>query len=118
MSYEARDPARLDRVSRCSSCSSGSLRVLSGDMSIGELAAFNALVLLANGPIISMLGIWDEFQYSSVLLNRLNDIVTEEPEQGRDRDKLTAVPSLEGRIRIENLGFRYSGRSRRRSWRG
>ena len=86
----------------------GSLRVLSGDMSIGELAAFNALVLLANGPIISMLGIWDELQYSSVLLNRLNDIVTEEPEQGRDRDKLTAVPSLEGRIRIENLGFRFT----------
>jgi HlyB family type I secretion system ABC transporter len=86
----------------------GSLRVLSGAMSLGELAAFNALVLLANGPILSLLGIWDELQYSSVLLNRLNDIVTEEPEQGRDRDKLTAVPSLEGRIRIENLGFRYT----------
>jgi ATP-binding cassette subfamily B protein len=86
----------------------GSLRVLSGAMSLGQLAAFNALVLLANGPILSLLGIWDEFQYSSVLLNRLNDIVTEEPEQGRARDKLIAVPSLEGRIRIENLGFRYT----------
>jgi ABC-type bacteriocin/lantibiotic exporter with double-glycine peptidase domain/CRP-like cAMP-binding protein len=86
----------------------GSLRVLSGAMELGELAAFQALVLLANGPILSMLSIWDELQYSSVLLNRLNDIVTEEPEQGRDRDKLTAVPSLEGRIRIENLGFRYT----------
>jgi HlyB family type I secretion system ABC transporter len=86
----------------------GSLRVLSHAMSLGELAAFNALVLLANGPILSMLGIWDELQYSSVLLNRLNDIVTEEPEQGADRSKLTAVPSLEGRIRIENLGFRYT----------
>ncbi len=86
----------------------GSLRVLSHAMSLGELAAFNALVLLANGPILSLLSIWDELQYSSVLLNRLNDIVTEEPEQGFDRDKLTAVPSLEGRIRIENLGFRYT----------
>ncbi len=86
----------------------GSLRVLSGAMTVGQFVAFNALVLLANGPVLKLLAIWDELQYSSVLLNRLNDIVTEEPEQGADRDKLTAVPSLEGRIRIENLGFRYT----------
>ncbi|MEP6909482.1 MAG: peptidase domain-containing ABC transporter [Actinomycetota bacterium] len=86
----------------------GSLRVLDGAMTLGQLAAFNALVLLANGPILALLSIWDELQYSSVLLNRLNDIVTEEPEQGFDHGKLTAVPSLEGRIRIENLGFRYT----------
>ncbi|MEK6274970.1 MAG: peptidase domain-containing ABC transporter [Actinomycetota bacterium] len=86
----------------------GSLRVLNGAMTIGQLVAFNALVLLANGPILILLATWDQLQFSSVLLNRLNDIVTEEPEQGADRDKLTAVPSLEGRIRIENLGFRYT----------
>jgi HlyB family type I secretion system ABC transporter len=86
----------------------GSLRVLGDAMTIGELVAFNALVLLANGPILIMLAIWDQLQYSSVLLNRLNDIVTEEPEQGADRSRLTPVPSLEGRIRLENIGFRYT----------
>ncbi len=86
----------------------GSLRVLNGAMDVGELVAFNALVLLANGPILILLATWDQLQFSSVLLNRLNDIVAEEPEQGADRDKLTPVPSLEGRIRIENLGFRYT----------
>jgi len=86
----------------------GSLRVLHGAMSIGELVAFNALVLLANGPILILLSIWDQLQFSSVLLNRLNDIVAEEPEQGADRSRLTAVPSLEGRIRLENIGFRYT----------
>jgi ATP-binding cassette subfamily B protein len=86
----------------------GSLRVLNGAMTVGQLVAFNALVLLANGPILLLLATWDQLQYSSVLLNRLNDIVTEEPEQGADRSRLTPVPSLEGRIRIENLGFRYT----------
>jgi len=86
----------------------GSLRVLHGAMTIGELVAFNALVLLANGPIVLLLSTWDQLQFSSVLLNRLNDIVAEEPEQGADRSRLTAVPSLEGHIRLENLGFRYT----------
>ncbi len=86
----------------------GSLRVLDGALSVGEFVAFNAIVLLANGPILLLLAIWDQLQYSSVLLNRLNDIVAEEPEQGADKTGLTAVPSLEGRIRIENLGFRYT----------
>jgi ATP-binding cassette subfamily B protein len=86
----------------------GSLRVLHDAMSVGELVAFNALVLLANGPILQLLATWDQMQFSSVLLNRLNDIVSEEPEQGADRSRLTAVPSLEGRIRLENVGFRYT----------
>jgi ATP-binding cassette subfamily B protein len=43
-----------------------------------------------------------------VLLNRLNDIVAEEPEQGADRSHLAAVPTREGRIRLDNVGFRYT----------
>jgi ATP-binding cassette subfamily B protein len=86
----------------------GALRVLHGAMSIGELVAFNTLVLLASGPILLLLSSWDQLQYSSVLLNRLNDIVAEEPEQGADHSHLTAVPTLEGHIRLDNVGFRYT----------
>ena len=86
----------------------GSLRVLHDAMSVGELAAFNALVLLANAPILLLLSTWDQLQYSSVLLNRLTDIVAEEPEQGADRSRLIRVPSMEGRVRLENVGFRYT----------
>ena len=48
---------QLVGVPRRSRCSSGSARceVLSGDLTIGELVAFNALVALANGPIILLL---------------------------------------------------------------
>lgn len=82
------------------------LRVLGGDMTVGELVAFNALVLLANGPILSLLSIWDELQYGQVLLNRLNDIIEQEPEQGGR--ELISVPTLEGRVQLQDLGFRYS----------
>jgi ATP-binding cassette subfamily B protein len=86
----------------------GALRVLDGAMTVGELVAFNALVLLANGPILIVLAIWDELQYGSVLLNRLNDIVEQEPEQGADHSALLPVRSIEGRIELQDLGFRYT----------
>ena len=44
-----------------------------------------------------------------VLLNRLNDIFEPEPEQGRDRSRLAAVPSMEGHIELRDVGFRYGG---------
>jgi ATP-binding cassette subfamily B protein len=86
----------------------GALRVLDGAMTVGELVAFNALVLLANAPILIVLAIWDELQYGSVLLNRLNDIVEQEPEQGADHSALLPVRSIEGRIELQDLGFRYT----------
>jgi ATP-binding cassette subfamily B protein len=84
----------------------GALRVLSGDLSTGELVAFNALVLLANGPILALLSIWDELQYGQVLLNRLNDIIEQEPEQGGV--DVAPVPTLEGRVELRDVSFRYS----------
>ena len=82
--------------------------MIGDDLTIGELVAFNALVLFANGPILTLLSIWDELQFGQVLLNRLNDIVDQEPEQGSDRSRLTAVPTLEGRVEMRDLTFRYS----------
>jgi ATP-binding cassette subfamily B protein len=85
----------------------GSLQVLHGNMTIGDLVAFNALVVLANGPIGALLNLWDELQLASVLLTRVGDVVTAEPEQGEDRTGLVAVPSLEGHVGFHNVGFRY-----------
>jgi ATP-binding cassette subfamily B protein len=48
-------------------------------------------------------------QFASVLMNRLNDIFEQEPEQGRDRTRLTPVHSLEGRIELRNVSFKYGG---------
>ena len=86
----------------------GALRVLDGAISIGDLVAFNTLVLMANGPLVALLDIWDDLQYSKVLLNRLNDIVEHEPEQGNDRSALTPVRTIAGRVELKNVGFRYS----------
>ena len=55
------------------------------------------------------LGIWDQLQLVVVLLNRLNDIFEPEPEQGRDRARLTPVPRSKGHIELRGVGFKYGG---------
>ncbi|MGH2783609.1 MAG: peptidase domain-containing ABC transporter, partial [Thermoleophilaceae bacterium] len=87
----------------------GSLRVLADDLTVGEFVAFNTLVVLGTTPVITLLSIWDDLQRSSVLLNRLNDIIEQEPEQGFDHSGLKPVTTMEGAIRLRGLGFTYGG---------
>ena len=61
------------------------------------------------GPVMAALGLWDELQKSAVLLDRLSDVFESEPEQGSDHSGLAAVPSLEGRVELRNVGFQYGG---------
>ena len=87
----------------------GAGQVLAGTLTVGGLVAFNALVALANGPIGTLLSLWDNLQLIRVLLNRLNDVFEQEPEQGADRAHLLPVRSLEGRIELRGVEFRYGG---------
>ena len=87
----------------------GGLSVLAGELTIGELVAANGLVLLANGPVGTLLRLWDELQYASVLLGRLDDVLAQEPEQGRDRTRLRPVRTLGGRVSVQRLTVRTEG---------
>jgi ATP-binding cassette subfamily B protein len=87
----------------------GARQVMAGALTIGGLVAFNSLVALANVPVLTLLTIWDNWQHSAVLLNRLNDVFEQEPEQGADHSRLTPVKSLQGRIELRNMGFSYGG---------
>jgi HlyB family type I secretion system ABC transporter len=87
----------------------GARMVIRGEITIGGFVAFNALIAMAYASVVRVLSLWDEWQLSAVLLDRLNDIFESEPEQGRDRSRLHPVPALEGRIELRNVGFRYGG---------
>ncbi|MEO8043618.1 MAG: peptidase domain-containing ABC transporter, partial [Spartobacteria bacterium] len=87
----------------------GANQVMAGSLSIGGFVAFSSLTAMAYGGILRTLGVWDNMQFATVLLNRLNDIFEQEPEQGRDRSRLAPVHSLEGRIELKHASFKYGG---------
>jgi len=87
----------------------GAQLVVEGGLTVGRFVAFNTLLAMAAAAILRTLGIWDHLQWMTVLLHRLGDIFDAEPEQGRDRSQLRPVPSLEGQIEFQNVGFRYGG---------
>ena len=87
----------------------GALQVVHGELSLGRFVSFNALIALANAPVILLLLLWDRLQLARVLLGRLDDVLEHEPEQGRDRSHLRPVTTLSGRVELADVGFRYGG---------
>src|SRR5213596_1110470 len=87
----------------------GATQVIHGHLSVGGFVAFSSLTAMAYAGILRALGVWDNLQNATVLLNRLNDIFEQEPEQGHDRSRLVPVRSLEGRIELRGVSFKYGG---------
>ena len=87
----------------------GATQVINGHLSVGGFVAFSSLTALAYAGILKVLGVWDNMQLAAVLLNRLNDIFEQEPEQGHDRSRLVPVHSLEGRVELRGVSFKYGG---------
>jgi ATP-binding cassette subfamily B protein len=87
----------------------GANQVLAGRLTIGGLVAFNSLLTLATVPLHNMLLLWDILQRAAVMLNRLDDVFEQEPEQGHDRSRLRPVRGLTGHVSFRNVGFRYGG---------
>jgi ABC-type bacteriocin/lantibiotic exporter with double-glycine peptidase domain len=82
---------------------------LDHQLTVGGLISFNALVLLTNQPIVTVVSSWDVLQHTVVLLGRLNDVLEQEPEQGADHSTLTPVKSISGHIQFRGLTFQYPG---------
>jgi ABC-type bacteriocin/lantibiotic exporter with double-glycine peptidase domain/CRP-like cAMP-binding protein len=87
----------------------GARLAVSGQLTLGGFVAFNSLVLLANAPLATILGLWDEWQHLRVILDRLTDVLEHQPEQGHDRSRLLPVRSLSGRVELRNVSFRFGG---------
>src|SRR5881227_1855699 len=87
----------------------GATQVIHGNLSVGGFVAFSSLTAMAYAGILRALGVWDNLQNAAVLLNRLNDIFEQEPEQGHDRSRLVPVHSLEGHLQLRGVSFKYGG---------
>ncbi|MGC5703086.1 type I secretion system permease/ATPase [Pseudomonas sp. NFXW11] len=83
----------------------GARLVIDGQLSVGELIAFNMLAGRVSGPIMRLAQLWTSFQQTGVSVQRLGDILNARTELSQtDRG---ALPPLLGRIEFDQVDFRY-----------
>ncbi|MBI3928871.1 MAG: peptidase domain-containing ABC transporter [Armatimonadetes bacterium] len=89
----------------------GALLVIRGELTVGQLMAFNVLLGSVMGPISRLIGLWDEVQETMIAVERLNDVLDSDLEQ-KDAERLR-LRDIKGRIKLENVTFRYGTREDR-----
>jgi subfamily B ATP-binding cassette protein HlyB/CyaB len=84
----------------------GARLVINGELSVGQLVAFNMLAGRVSSPILRLTQLWQDFQQAGISVQRLGDIlnVTPEPAYAPGR---ASLPRLEGRVSFEGVTFRY-----------
>lgn len=89
----------------------GANSVIAGQLTIGQLMAFNMLMGSAMSPVMALIGMWDELQETAVAMERLGDVLDVEPEQNPgDSESRILLPDLRGHIKFDNVYFRYGGK--------
>lgn len=84
----------------------GAKAVIAGTMSIGQLVAFRMLSGRVSGPVLRLVQLWQEYQQANLSVERIGDIFNS-PGETRSNNTISNLPRLQGRIRFDNVRFRY-----------
>jgi ATP-binding cassette, subfamily B, bacterial HlyB/CyaB len=84
----------------------GARLVISGDLSVGELVAFNILAGRVSAPVLRLAQIWQDFHQARLSVARLGDILNTKPEPIYAPGQ-TALPAIRGEVTFEHVTFRY-----------
>lgn len=83
----------------------GAQAVIAGDMTVGELIAFNMLAGQVIQPILRLSQLWQDFQQVQVSVERLGDILNA-PVEPVPASSLS-LPPPKGAITLKDVSFRY-----------
>ncbi len=90
----------------------GAWQVIQGELSVGQLVAFNMLVGNVLGPFQRFSQLWNQFQEIVISTERLNDVLEAEPEEDLHNKPRKMLDRLNGHIRFDNVTFRYHPESK------
>ncbi|TXM94259.1 type I secretion system permease/ATPase [Methylobacterium sp. WL116] len=83
----------------------GAYAVMSGDLTVGGLVAFNMIMGQVTGPILRLSQLWQDFQQVKVSIERLGDVLNHPPEA---RALTHAhLPPAKGQLGVRGVVFRY-----------
>jgi ATP-binding cassette, subfamily B, bacterial HlyB/CyaB len=84
----------------------GARLVISGDLSVGELVAFNMLAQRVSAPVLRLAQMWQEFHQAKLSIDRMGDILNSAPEPSFNPGRV-ALPTIRGEVAFEHVTFRY-----------
>jgi|KBSSwiStaDraftv2_1062776.scaffolds.fasta_scaffold27914_2 subfamily B ATP-binding cassette protein HlyB/CyaB len=84
----------------------GARLVISGDLTVGELVAFNMLAGRVSQPVLRLAQIWQEFHQAKLSVERLGDILNTPPEP-KFNPARAALPAIRGDVTFDHVVFRY-----------
>jgi len=88
----------------------GARLVMAQELTIGQLMAYSALMGSVLGPLMGLVGLWNQIHGAGVAMERLGDILDMEPEQKPDTlASRVVLPDLQGNIQLQDVYFRYGG---------
>ena len=96
----------LNKLSRVIIIGMGAFLVLEGKLTLGQLIAFRIIAGYVTSPVMRLATLWQNFQETALSLERLADIV-DHPEEGEEDRNNIPMPAIEGRVKYDNLSFRF-----------
>ena len=88
----------------------GSRAVLDGDMTGGQLGQFLMYAMVVGSSAAALSSLWGEIQRSAGAMERLSELLQAEPAIRAPLNPVQLPARASGRIRFENLVFRYPSR--------
>lgn len=88
----------------------GSTQVMKGNLTIGQLITYNALLTYFLNPLQNIIGLQSKFQSASVASKRLGEIIEQDPEIKDNEKRITSISSITGPIVFNKINFRYGTR--------
>ena len=86
----------------------GASMVLKGELTLGQLIAFRILAGFVTSPLLRLATLWQNFQETSLSLERLADIVDHPEEIEIAGEQQPPLPPLQGALAYEGVNFRFS----------
>jgi len=84
----------------------GAKAVIEGQLTIGELVAFNIFAGRVSQPVLRLAQIWQDFHQARLSVARLGDILNTTPEPTFNSGR-TGLPAIRGDVSFEHVVFRY-----------
>ncbi|MCE2898075.1 MAG: type I secretion system permease/ATPase [Betaproteobacteria bacterium] len=83
----------------------GARLVIAGELSVGQLIAFNMLAGRVAAPVMRLAQLWTDFQQTGISMQRLGDILNARTEVASANR--STLPPVAGRIELDQVVFRY-----------